>query len=320
MDKSSAAAFLCALALGIGIWIGVFIPGNTDSTDQAIFRIEKGASAKDISLRLRDLGFVRFVTPFRLFLMLTNTAHRLQAGDYMISRAMTPYAISQKFFRGEVIKERFTVIEGWNIQDIALALEAKTGISKESFTATTQHTEEYAERFSVLKDKPDTVGLEGYLFPDTYEISPSDNAQTIVENMLLNMEKKMTQELRAASAARKKSVFQILTMASLLEKELKTRDEKRMGAGILWTRLRIGMPLQVDATVEYARGSLYDTYKYRGLPPGPIANPGMESIEAALNPTESSSLYYLTKPDGTAVFSKTLEEHNTAKRLYLRRH
>lgn len=318
MDRNATLALALAATLGISMLIGVFVASDPRQSDQTIFHIEKGESAKDISLRLRDGGFLRFVTPFRLFLMFSNTAHRLQAGDYSISRAMTPYSISQKFIRGDIVKERLQVIEGWTIEDIAKSVETKTDISKEVFLSATQDAEEYAQTFSVLRDKPKNVGLEGYLFPDTYEILPSDDAKDIIQKMLLNTEKKITPELRAKALSQKRSIFQILTMASLLEKELKSGEEKMTGAGVLWTRLRIGMPLQVDATVEYAKGSLYDTYKYHGLPLGPIANPGMESIKAALNPTETSYLYYLTKTDGTAIFSRTLEEHNKAKNLYLR--
>lgn len=318
MDRNAAIIFALAALLGASIWTGVFVAGDPRQSETTLFRVTKGESAKDISLRLRDERFVRFVTPFRLFLMLTNTAHRLQAGDYMISRAMTPYAISQKFFRGDVVLERLTVIEGWTIDDIAKSVETKTTISKEEFYQATRRAEEYQRTFSVLEDKPKNVGLEGYLFPDTYEIFPSDSASDIVKKMLVNTEKKFSPELRAKALFQHRSIFQILTMASLLEKELKSGEEKKIGAGILWTRLRIGMPLQVDATVEYAKGSLYDTYKHRGLPLGPITNPGIESIEATLNPTETPYLYYLTKRDGTAVFSRTLEEHNKAKNLYLR--
>lgn len=322
MDRNSLVSLTLAgvlgATLGVSVWVGVFIPSDPRQSNQILFHVEKGENAKDISLRLRDAGFLRFVTPFRLFLMLTNTAHRLQAGDYMIGRAMTPYAISQKFLKGDIIKEHITVIEGWTAEDIAKNIEEKTNVSKEAFLEATRHSEEYRQTFSVLEDKPKSVGLEGYLFPDTYEILPSDDANDVIKKMLANTEKKLTPELRAKALFQHRSIFQVFTMASLLEKELKSGKEKKIGAGILWTRLRIGMPLQVDATVEYAPGSSYDTYKHRGLPLGPIANPGMESIEATLNPTETPYLYYLTKRDGTAVFSRTLEEHNAAKNLYLR--
>jgi UPF0755 protein len=180
-----------------------------------------------------------------------------------------------------------------------------------------------------LQDKPKDVGLEGYLFPDTYEITLGNNCDDILNAMLENFDQKLTPALRTEITNQKKSIFEEITMASLLEKEVKTLDDKKIVSGILWKRISIGMPLQLDSTVNYATGksdasvlikdtkidSPYNTYKYPGLPKGPISNPGMDSIMAAIYPKATNYWYYLS--DGKTIFSETLEQHDIAKAKYL---
>jgi len=150
--------------------------------------------------------------------------------------------------------------------------------------------------------------------------------------MLANFDEKITPDLRKEITKQKKTIFEIITMASLIEKEVAMDEDRAIVSGILWKRIKLGIPLQVDATITYITGknntkislndtkinSPYNTYKYRGLPPGPIANPGIAAIRAAIFPKSSPYLFYLSAPDGRTIFSKTLEEHNTAKTRYLR--
>ncbi|MDP2741586.1 MAG: endolytic transglycosylase MltG, partial [bacterium] len=164
------------------------------------------------------------------------------------------------------------------------------------------------------------------------ETLDGDSAEDILKNILANFEKKLTPELKEAIALQKKSVFEIITMASIIEKEVKTMDDKKIVSGILWKRRDSGMPLQVDATVNYITGknhksaliedtkidSFYNTYKYKGLPLGPISNPGIDSILSAVYPTESKYWYYLSAVSGETIFSETFREHNIAKAKYLK--
>lgn len=330
------------LAVFLFFWLGVFTPADRTDKEQRLFHIERGEDTKQISIHLRDEGYARFVMPFRLFAMLANSGRNLQAGDYMLSRAMTPFTIMRKFEKGDTVKETITIVEGWDLRDIAHALSRKTKASEEEMYAITGRpavkndanmSADLAHKFPALADKPATAPLEGYLFPDTYEIQPSETPRKIIEKMLENFSRKFSKELREEAARQKKTIFQIVTMASLLEKEVKTYEDKQIVAGIFSKRLEIGMPLQVDATVNYITDkntpavsiedtridSQYNTYRYRGLPQGPIANPGVESIKAALEPVQSPYLYYLSSPDGKTVFSKTLDEHNQAKAKYLKK-
>jgi UPF0755 protein len=183
-----------------------------------------------------------------------------------------------------------------------------------------------------LKDKPKSLNLEGYIFPDSYKIRKEETIEDIINKTLQNFDKKVTPELRQEIEKQNKTIFEIITMASLLEKEVKTLEDKKIVSGILWKRLENNMPLQVDATISFITGkkdanisieetkidSPYNTYKYKGLPLGPISNPGLESIIAAIYPESSDYWYYLSTPEGETVFSKTLEEHNIAKAKYLK--
>ncbi len=341
--KSIILKISAAAALFLFFWTGVFMPADKTQKEQALFHIEKGEDTKQIAIHMRDKGYMRFVTPFRLFAMITNTGRKLQAGDYLLSRSMTPFRIMQKFEKGDAVKETITIVEGWNLRDIAQELSRKIKINLENVYAVTGRAaaadkgnisnDDITQKFPALADKPQNASLEGYLFPDTYEIQPSETPRKIVEKMLENFSRKFSKEFREETARQKKTVFEIIVMASLLEKEVKTYGDKQIVAGILYKRLEIGMPLQVDATVNYITDknvpavskedtkidSPYNTYKYRGLPQGPIANPGIESIQAALYPSKSPYLYYLSTPEGKTIFSKTLEEHNRAKAKYLKK-
>ncbi|MEK7149015.1 MAG: endolytic transglycosylase MltG, partial [Patescibacteria group bacterium] len=180
--------------------------------------------------------------------------------------------------------------------------------------------------------------LEGYLFPDTYRLYKDASADDVIRKMLGNFDRKLTKDMRNEIILQRKTIYEIVTIASLIEKEVKSPEDKVLVSGILWKRLQLKIALQVDASIIYIKtngrsqlnggekvlyedlkiDSPYNTYKYRGLPPGPISNPGLESIEAAIYPKQSPYLFYISTPDGKTIYSKTLEEHNTAVAKYLR--
>ena len=276
-----------------------------------LFSIERGESTFQISDNLKAKGLIKNKYVFVLYVFLTDQRDKLQAGEYSLSSSMKISEIVFKIASGDVVKEKITIIEGWNLRDIGWYFE-----NKGMFQA-----EELYER----------TKLEGYLFPDTYEIRRGISLDEIVQKMIDNFNVKLTADLRTEIKEQGRTAPEIITMASLLEKEVKTREDKKTVAGILWKRMEIGMPLQVDATVTYITqkqsirvskedtkvDSPYNTYKYQGLPAGPICNPGLDSIEAAIYPEETLYWYYLSASDGETIFSKTLEEHNIAKAKYL---
>lgn len=266
--------------------LNIFGPIDRGSSKQLTFSIEKGEGSREIGYNLQTQGLIRFAPFFRIYAVTTGVSSRLQAGDYLLSPGMSMFDMVRKFTRGDVIQEKLTIVEGWTIKDI------------ENY---------FAQRGRVIEIAP---GLEGYLFPDTYYIGKNISNKEIIATMRANFEKKFNSNLRQETLRQGKTIAHIITMASLLEKELQTIQDKEIASGILWKRLSIGMALQVDAAPI--------TYADPGLPQNPIANPGLESIQAALYPVDSPYWYYLSTPEGTTVFSKTLEEHNIAKARYLK--
>ena len=223
---------------------------------ETMFRIERGQGSWEIARILEREQFIRSAFFFEAYTFLRGAAFKLQAGDYVISKANSAFTISNKFIAGDTVKNRITIIEGWNIREIADYLESRGIAPKEEVLAYKEH--------------------EGYLFPDTYEIAPEASVESIISLMRRTFDEKVG------------SVSQdVIIMASMIEKEVQTKEDKELVAGILWKRLEIGLALQIDATVNYITGkktsqvsitdtqidSPYNTYKYRGLPEGPISNP-----------------------------------------------
>ncbi len=327
LKKITSVIGILLLAAFLFVFFEIYIPINPISHETITYTVPKGWGDHDIAKDLEKLGIIRSDYFFRFYVIISLQYSSLQAGKYNLSPRMSTYKIVKKMVQGDVLKNKLVIPEGWDIKDIAEYLESKGICSKDDFIQLSN--KDFSQEFDFLKDKPKNVGLEGYLFPDTYEVSEGQTCQDIIITMLANFEKKLTPELREQIINQEKSIFDIVTMASMIEKEVKTLEDKKIVSGILWKRLKIGMPLQIDATINYITGkndpgvaikdtkidSPYNTYRYKGLPKGPISNPGIDSIAAALNPTDSPYWFYLS--DGRTIFSKTLEEHNTAKAKYL---
>jgi len=326
MKKYLIFILIILILFGVFIWQSVFSPVNL-SGREVIFSIEKGESSKEISVNLEKEGLIRWGPAFRAYVYIKGVSKKLQAGTYQFSTKMNIPAIVNKFIEGDVIKIKVTIPEGFDLKQI-----------KDELSQSWQRTvlcqfpaEDFKTEFDFLSDVPKDASLEGFLFPDTYYFLLEANCDEITRKFLTNFDKKITADLREEIKRQRKTIFEIITAASLIEKEVKTKEDKEIVSGVLWKRLKIGMPLQVDATISYITGkktteisinetkidSPYNTYKYRGLPAGPICNPGIESIGASLYPKDSDYLYYLSIPDGRTIFSKTLEEHNIAKAKYL---
>ena len=305
--------------LGIWLWQGIYFTKTENSQIKKIFLIEKGQGIEKISFNLQKENLIKNKWSFLVYVFLKGDSKKLQAGEYLLSLSQTIPEITEKFVFGDVVKEKIIIIEGWNLRDIGWYFENK-GICQ------AEELYDQAEELYGLEN------LEGYLFPDTYEIRKSDTFKEIVKKMLDNFNEKLTSELREEIKNQGKTISEIITMASLLEKEVRTSTDKKIVSGILWKRMSHNIPLQVDATIVYITGkqtikiskedlkidSPYNTYKFRGLPIAPISNPGLESIKAAIYPEDSGYFYYLSTPEGKTIFSKTLKEHNFAKQKYLK--
>jgi len=297
--------------------LSVCLPKNLPSQEGVLFDIKKGEGSKNIAFNLKKDGLIWCGSCFRAYVLIMGISDKLQAGTYKISPSMNIISMAKMFAVGDVAKETITIIEGWNLKDIAWYFENK-GMFQ-------------AEELFELNDLSWISGFEGYLFPDTYQVNIGESLEEIVGRMQDNFDKK-TAGIEAEIAKQGKTLFEIITMASLIEKEVRTKEDKQIVSGVLWKRLGAGVPLQVDATITYITGqkstkvsmedtkidSPYNTYMYYGLPAGPICNPGLESIEAAIYPEDSLYWYYLSTIEGQTIFSKTLEEHNIAKAKYLK--
>ncbi|MDP3901925.1 MAG: endolytic transglycosylase MltG [bacterium] len=274
--------------------------------------INIGQGFREIVDVLVDNNIIRSKSVFKLYAILAGVADELKPGNYLFDKSWSSAEILRQLVRGPAEDISVVIVEGESVKDINKKLVS----------------------LGILSDQ-DVVSqkMEGYLFPDTYRLFPQSSVGAIIKKLTDNFLKKAQPLLDQAPKGY--SGRQILIMASLIEKEVPFDGDRFIVSGILWKRFKIDMPLQVDATVCYAKlqtssncyplnrsdygiDSAYNTYKHYGLPPGPIGNPGLDSIKAAINPIDSPYWYYLSDPETQkTIFSKTLEEHNDNRAKYL---
>lgn len=306
-------------------WWQIRTPLNIDG-EKIIFKVEKGDSAKTVSINLKKSELIKSSFNFRFYVFLSLNQYDLKPGEYELSSKMSIREIANKLVLGGVNEVLIIIPEGFNLKQIEERF-VSAKLAKPDEIANYKFSENIP---SVLLDKPKSASLEGYLFPDTYRFFKDAALSDVLSKMIANLDAKLTPDLRAAMVSSGHSVYEILTMASLIEKEVKSDADREIVSGILWKRLKAGVPLQVDATLVYITGrkeifdadkkinSPYNTYYYRGLPKGPIANSGFLAIRAAIFPKTNPYWYYLSDKDGKTIFSKTLEEHNRNKVIYLK--
>lgn len=313
------------LLLAVIFWWQIRIPFNSGG-EKIIFKVEKGQSAETIAANLVSSGLIENPFIFRLYVFLAVSQYALKTGEYELSPAMSIREIADSMILGGVNEILITIPEGFNLKQIEDRLVEARLVKKNELI-----NYKFSDNSPLLfSDKPKNVSLEGYLFPDTYRFFKDSALSDIVGKMIFNMDSKLTPDLKMAIKNSSHSTYEILTMASLIEKEVKNDADREIVSGILWKRFKEGMPLQVDATLVHIAGrqqiyesdkkivSSYNTYLYRGLPKGPIANPGLSAIKAAIFPKSSPYWYYLSAKNGATIFSQTLEEHNRNKAIYLK--
>jgi UPF0755 protein len=283
--------------------------------------IPSGSGSRAIGERLIEAGVIRDRLAYRVALWRSGHARRLKAGEYRFDREMTPLEVLDKIARGEVHLLNLTFREGLSIGEMAQIFETNGFGPAKSFIAA-------ASDGSLVGDvDPHAPDLEGYLFPDTYALPRGSDATRVVRAMVDRFQQVLTPGIRRAAEARSLTVRQLVTLASLVEKETARPEERPLVAAVYSNRLAMGMGLQCDPTVIYAlqragryTGNLrrddlmfdspYNTYRYAGLPPGPIAAPGKGSLEAAAAPADVDFVYFVSRNDGSHEFARTLDEHN----------
>jgi UPF0755 protein len=302
--------------------------GNMPQT----FEIKSGERTQEIGQALEDSQLVKGKYYFDYYIWKTGSKGKILAGKYELKGSMTIPEIVQVLSLGEIVSNevKVTFPEGISAKKMADILSQK-GFDGEVFLTDIKSGAGIADAYGFLESKPPSASLEGFLFPDTYIFFKNAKSGQIVDRMLLNFDEKLTPKMREDINSQGKNIFDIVTMASVLEKEVRTADDMKIASGIFWDRIGVGMPLQSCATIAYVLGtekkqysiadtqtpSPYNTYINKGLPPGPIDNPGINSILAAIYPTKTEYNYFLTDPaTGKTIFSKTLEEHAANKVKY----
>jgi len=316
----------------ISFLIGIKKPAQ-EISEPVNFIIEPGSGVKHISQGLYNVGLIKSKYSFEIYVWLKNWDKKLQAGEYALNKNMSIKRIASLLAGGEALANEaaITIIEGWGRQEIDKYLAESGIISKDEFLENTKLiTDEEKVQRSFLADAPANATLEGYLFPDTYKIFKDASVQDVINKMLNNFDSKLTGEMREEIQNQGKTIYEVITLASVIEKEVMEFEDMKMIADIFLKRLEIGQALQSDATVNFitkkgvtrptaedlAIDHPYNTYKYRGLPPGPIANPGLNAIKAVIYPTPNKYYYFLTTPEGEVIYSVTYEEHLQNKRKH----
>ena len=308
---------------------GMDVSAPASEGEPQIFSVREGEGAVEIGKRLEEQGLIRSATLFRFLAAYYGVSGSLEAGEYELQRNMTTTQIISRLYRGLVKTEMLTIPEGWRLEQIAKAL-AKEGLFKEEeFLAACQQA---SFDYGFLAERPLGATLEGYLFPDTYFMSPKMTAEAFVGRMLQTFDERFTIAMRQRATDRGMTIHQVITLASIVEREAVRPEERPLIAGVYLNRLVLGMALDADPTVQYALAnesasqtaygywkelseedltidSPYNTYRYGGLSPGPICSPGLASIEAILDSEITDYLYFVAREDGSHAFAATFEEH-----------
>jgi len=288
--------------------------------------VPKGSPLPEVVGILRDGGILPHPSAFRALVLLTFSGRRLHYGEYAFPTPPSAFEAWRRLVRGDVIKYEVTVPPGANLYDVAELLEEKNLATADAFLATAA-SPAVLRRLEIPGES-----AEGYLFPDTYTLVKPVAPEEIIEIMVRQFRRKAPPDAEKRAREAGLSLHQVVTIASIIEKETGVEEEKPLVSAVIRRRLALGMPLQMDPTVIYGvkrfdgtvtRKDLrtegpYNTYLNRGLPPGPIANPGLAALAAALNPSKAEYLYFVSRNDGAHTFSLTLPEHNRAVERFRR--
>jgi len=316
--------FLFAIAVAALIWfILTARPVDSKSTTAQIFVVTKGDSIDAIGTKLKDSGLIRSKVAFKITVVKEGLTSQLEAGDFRLRPDMTTLEIAQELTHG-TLDIWVTLLEGWRREEMAEAIESEF----------TSRGAEFSKQEFINLTKSD----EGYLFPDTYLFPRDATTTTIVSIITSTFDKRITNQMRTDITESNRTLDQVITVASMVEREARKEADRPLVAGILWKRLDADWPLQVDATLQFALGfdrlkdtwwrepsaadkkitSGYNTYQNTGLPPGPISSPSLSSIKAAIYPESSDHWFYLTDLNGNMHYSETIEQHNANISRYLR--
>lgn len=344
MKKIIVILIILAILAG-WLFAQVFIGQSGEDKSQE-FLISPGESIVQITDNLKNQRLIGSEFLFKSYLKYAKLDGKIKTGNHELNGSWSIKQISNALALGSTLTDEITlqIKEGWTLRDIGSYLEGR-GISSPDelysyvgypgvdyrIVSTFGTVNDLSGTYEILKDKPDFVSYEGYLFPDTYRFFKDATVEDIVDKLFSNFDIKFDENLRAEIKNQGKTIFEIVTMASVIQKESDKANMAKI-AGVFYNRLNAPMRLQSDPTVNYITGkqtdrptyddievdSLYNTYRNDGLPLGPICNPGLDAIMAAIYPEKHDYYYFINTPDGDLIFAKTFEEHKQNRELYLK--
>ena len=328
--RNTILIMLAAISLALvatHFHITFFVPVTREPAPAVVVVVPKGANFRSVAENLHGAGVIRDVDNFIFAARFKRAATRVKAGEYELSANMAVVDILNMLIDGKVMSHPMTIPEGYNIADVARTLTEAGFLSDPAEFIKRAHDKSFAAE---LGFKADT--LEGFLFPDTYAFTKEMSVDEMISMMTARFRAVYYKEFDGAAKAKGMSLNKVITLASIIEKETGAGTERPLISAVFHNRLKSGVRLQSDPTVIYGikdfDGNLtkkhlqtrtrYNTYKFHGLPPGPIANPGSASIDAAINPVNKDYLYFVSRGDGTHYFSRSLREHNNAVNRFQR--
>jgi len=320
----SAFALILVAVLCAGLWVQRFISTPVLPAESTVVVIKAGSPFSRVASQLENAGIISDAVRFRWLARWHGATARIHAGDYLFAGEARPDEVLARLVAGDIRRFQVTIPEGFNLREIAARL-AKTGIGSNDDFLMLCHDEKFIRELDIQADS-----LEGYLFPETYTYTSSTTARQLLRSMVDQLNRHLSPAMLDSAEALGMDRHELLTLASIIQKEAGNVMEMPLISAVFHNRLKLGIALQADPTVIYGiadfDGNLtrkhletptpYNTYRKRGLPPGPIASPGQFALHAAANPADTKDLYFVARGDGTHEFNATLKEHNRAVRRY----
>jgi len=333
------------ICIGIGAWFlySEIFSAPAQYADKVTFEIEKGESVSLVAEKLEEKHIIRSAWFFKKYLSFRKLDTEIREGEFVVESPITLARVINILANPTQAETTVTILPGWDLREIADYFEKQGIVSSTDFLAVVgQSAYNYkVEReiapvvegdWKIMADKPNFVSYDGYLAPDTYRIFKNATVTEIVQKLIDERENQFTDQMYADIAKSGHSVFEVLTMASILEREVRDSKDRKLVSDLFWRRYDQNWALQADSTVHYAVGkngtvfttaedrdslSPWNTYRYPGLPIGPISTPSLDSIMASIYPQSNEYWYFLTDKDGVVRYGKTLEEHNLNRQKYL---
>lgn len=315
-------ALLVVLAVGafaVQRWYYVQLRPVDASMKKQYITIASGSSAATIAKQLSDAGLIRSTQAFSWYISVHNDRDKLQAGTYSFASSQSTSEIADTIATGKVATDLITILPGKRIDQIRQAF-ITAGFQPAAVDAAL-NASQYRADYPALADNPSGASLEGFLYPDSFQKTAATDPKQIIEESLTEMQQHLTADVRAGFARAGLTVYQGVTLASIVEQEVSTQDDRNQAAQVFLSRLQLGMPLGSDVTAFYGAAMAgatpstdydtpYNTLLHKGLPPGPISNINDSALNAVAHPATTDWLYFVTGDDGTTHFAKTLDEHN----------